>query len=151
MISLGLLQVPAHLYEPRYEDFPKTRKMTSEERLAITLNIIKHKTTFGDSGTCEFIYYEMIDSDEIPKDKNGTVIVNLHTFNNYYKTACYQVKAKYTNEKKICEWCKKEYERLITMPFHKWNKQRFCSRKCACLDTVHNRTIKQNERKQAAG
>ena len=150
MITLGLRPVPEHMYRRQVvASLFIMRRMTEEERINLLCAITKHKTNLGNTGTAEFIYYEMLEDGELPSH-DGVNLVTLNNFFNYYKVANYKLTGKYDNEKKTCVRCGEKYERRVTIPINKWNKQRFCSKKCACLDTVANRTIKQNERKQAA-
>ncbi len=147
---MGLLPVPEYLYRRKSISplFIK-RRMTEDERIDLLNAIMKHKTTLGDTGTAEFIYYEMLEDGELPSH-DGVNLVTLKNFFNYYTVANYKLTGKYEDEKKTCVRCAEIYIRRATVPIYKWNKQRFCSNRCACLDTIANRTAKQNERKQAA-
>lgn len=149
MILLGLQPVPLRLYKRKNSATSRKRYMTAVERSALLDNIIKRKRELGDTGTAEFIYYDMLDDGELPNHE-GDVLVSLDTFLNYYKSANYQITGKHIDEKKVCERCGTEYGRKATMPYSKFKKQRFCSKNCACLDTASKRMSKANERKEAA-
>lgn len=148
MISMGMMPVPKHMYRRKVVDsLVKKRRMTEEERISLLYSVAKHIVGFNKVATAEFIYYEMLDNGELPTD-DGVVLVTLNNFYNYYKSANYQVTGKYSDEQKICERCGKSFERRITIPYHRFKKQRFCSKKCACLNTVANR-VSNNEKKEA--
>ncbi len=149
MVSLGLKAVPEVTHRKKVIASNKRRLMSPEERINLLYGIAKHKTILGDAGTAEFIYYEMLDLGEIPSHE-GAVFVSFDTFTNYYKLANYQISDKYKDERKTCVRCGNEYERRVTIPYHKWKKQRYCSVQCSNVVIIAKRIFKNNERKQAA-
>jgi len=149
MVALGLSKVPANLSTKKIIATKKRRLMSPEERINLLYWIAKHKTILGDAGTAEFIYYEMIDLGEIPSHE-GVVIVSFDTFTNYYKLANYQISDKYKDERKTCVRCGNEYVRRVTIPYHKWKKQRYCSVPCSNVVIIAKRIAKNNERQKTA-
>ncbi len=149
MISLGMLPVPEHMYRSRQLPQIQKRYIRSNELTDLIDNIIKRKTNLGSIATSEFIYYEMLETGLIPSE-DGVPLVSIDTFSGYYTFANRKIARKHIRETKTCLSCKKIFERNLTTPPHKWRKQQFCSRKCACINTVAQRVSKANERKQRA-
>lgn len=147
MISLGMLPVPEHMYQPKDAGAIKRRYIRPNEKKDLISNIINHRTLIGDSATSAFIYYEMLSAGEIPTD-DGIVLITEDNFSTYYKFAGRQMSGKHIKETKICAQCGNNYERKLTTPANKWKKQTFCSKKCAVYVTISKRIFNANERKK---